>query len=192
MHTESLHCISLSKQSKHIVWLACEGVHHCSDLHTWSAANAAWCFHLCKKKITPAGALQHETFQLKCNFHPHCWGMKPGKRQKMGYDRKDAAEGERNKRLKVKEGRYKSLILQKQNLNRGKKIYWLVKYDYANLTSDKWEKNKVEKKKTKEITSEFHVNPLHLFPSLFPLFKLQHLILYLTLLINWPPLWANP
>lgn len=55
-------------------------------------------FHLCKKKkkkkkITPAGALQHETFQLKCNFHPHCWGMKPGKRQKMGYDRKDAAVG---------------------------------------------------------------------------------------------------
>lgn len=57
-----------------------------------------------KKKITPAGALQHETFQLKCNFHPHCWGMKPGKRQKMGYDRKDAAVGG-GMREKLKAGR---------------------------------------------------------------------------------------
>lgn len=54
--------------------------------------------------------------------------MKPGKRQKMGYDRKDTAEGERNKRLegeregRMKEGRSESLILQLQNLNRGENI----------------------------------------------------------------------
>lgn len=30
------------------------------------------------------------------------------------------------------------------------------------------------------------------FPPLLSSFKLQHLTLYLTLLINWPPLWANP
>lgn len=75
-------------------------------------------FTSAKKKITPAGALQHETFQLKCNFHPHCWGMKPDKRQKMGYDRRDTAEGEKNKRLggereeRIKEGRSKCLIFQ--------------------------------------------------------------------------------
>lgn len=80
------------------------------------------------KKITPAGALQHETFQLKCNFHPHCWGMKPGERQKMGYDRKAMAEGEKNKRLErereggMKEGRSKSLRFQEMNLNRREKI----------------------------------------------------------------------
>lgn len=51
-----------------------------------------------KKKITAAGATRHETFQLKCNFRPHCCRMKPGKQQKkgwdgMGYDREDMAEG---------------------------------------------------------------------------------------------------
>lgn len=81
-----------------------------------------------QKKITLAGALQHETFQLKCNFHPHCWGMKPGKRQKMGYDRKDMVEGEKNKGLegeregRMKEGRSKALILQEECLNRGENI----------------------------------------------------------------------
>lgn len=54
--------------------------------------------------------------------------MKPGKRQKMGYDREDMAEGEKNKRLegerelRMKEGRSKTRILQKQHLNRGANI----------------------------------------------------------------------
>lgn len=46
----------------------------------------------------------------------------------MGYDRKDAAEGERNKSWKergkegMKEGRSKSLIPEKRSLNRGENM----------------------------------------------------------------------
>lgn len=49
--------------------------------------------------------------------------MKPGKRQKMGYDGRDTAEGEKNKRLggeregRIKEGRSKCLIFQESQLN---------------------------------------------------------------------------
>lgn len=32
--TPRAYIVSVSKQSEHIVWLASEGVHRCSDLHT--------------------------------------------------------------------------------------------------------------------------------------------------------------
>lgn len=82
----------VSKQSKHIMTLASEGVHQPPDLHKRMQPVV---FTFAKrererdrqkerergKKIT---AVRHETFQLKCNFHPHCCRMKPGKQQKKG------------------------------------------------------------------------------------------------------------
>lgn len=64
-----------------------------------------------KKKITPAGALQHETFQLKRNFHPHCWGDETRRmtKKKDGIRREryggEGGRGERNKRMERREGR---------------------------------------------------------------------------------------
>lgn len=43
---------------------------------------------------------------------------------------------------------------------------------------------KTTKMKKKKPASKFPCEPFSFFPSLFSLFKLQHLTLYLTLLIN--------
>lgn len=40
-HTQETRAYSVSKQSKHIITLVSEGVHHPSDFHKGSAANAA-------------------------------------------------------------------------------------------------------------------------------------------------------
>lgn len=90
-----------------------------------------------EKKITAASAARLETFQLKCNFHPHCCRMKPGKQQKKkgtGWDMTEKILGvgmgghEMKKKKKKQAARrnewrtdekedLKSVILQNENPN---------------------------------------------------------------------------